>query len=105
MPELVLLVFHIINQDFLVRTHVLYDEIVVCRVWQVSSRVIAVGRGRSRLGSRLVVWLILPTFTLIEHFRGAVCGSRSTLAHQAGPALRVHATSFVEKDLVVARRV
>ena len=43
LPQLVLLIFHVIDEDFLVGPHVLNDEVVVRGHGQVSSRSVAIG--------------------------------------------------------------
>ena len=106
LPQLVLLIFHIVNKNFLMSSHVLDNEIVIRWVWQVSPRVITVGGSRSGLGSRLTVGLVLTsTIALVEHLRVAICRSRTTLAHESSSRLWVDSTSFVEEDLIVARCV
>ena len=108
LPQLVLLVLHVVDEDFLVCTHVLHDEIVVRRHGQVPSRVIAVGGRGSWLDPGLSVGLgalRAARFARVEHLGRTVGRTRAALTHQAGSAFWVHATSFVEKYLVVARRV
>jgi len=57
LPQLVLLVFHIVDQYFLVGTHVLHDEVVIRGHGQDSSGVIAVGRSGPRLRTSLAATL------------------------------------------------
>ena len=108
LPQLVLLVLHIVDENFLVGTHVLHDEIVVRGHGQVPSRVIAVGGRGSWLDPGLAVGLgalRASCLARVEHFGRPVSRARPTLTHQPGSTFRVNSTSFVEKYLVVARGV
>ena len=51
LAQLVFLIFHIVDEDFLVRAHVLHYE-VVRGVGQVATACVAIGGGRPWLASR-----------------------------------------------------
>ena len=75
LPQLVLLIFHIVNEDFLVSAHVLHYE-VVGGVGQVATTCVAVGGGRPGFASWSCRCLpigtrLLARLALVEKLRGS----------------------------------